>query len=456
MDQSSTIDEPVDASNLPETTLQTDSAVSNYWHSEASSSILDIRPTLVASTGSTYCHSVATVLNHTLPPWNRPHGTRQHTSENDYFCQGHWSSDGSLLLTSSYDRCLRVFQYPETVWNSRTSPSSEIPEPLGWEPFLCLRESEGIVDCQWYPLANGYDPSTWCVLTTTRDHPLHLWDVYTGQLRASYRTENDREEILNSYAVAFNLDGTKVCAGCDNHLLLFDVNRPGRECTRIPITPTRRSRQGQKGIISSIHFNPDKSGLYALGTFSNSVGLYDSRDHHLHYLKKPPGGSGVTQVQFSPCGYYLYVATRTKQTIYCWDIRQTGRWIYDIDRPMRTNQRIYFDMDPSGRYLATGHDSFGNVAVHALETYAGDTVPLAIEPRSTIFKSQGMVVSNAKFHPTQPHLCTLSGERSTPEIPESPLPLSKDTASCPSTSSLDNSVRIWNWNPSPLSLRYDE
>ncbi|KAJ1657634.1 hypothetical protein IWQ61_002999 [Dispira simplex] len=448
MDQPCIISEPVDSGTLPKPTLQTHSAAFNYWHSTVPSSVLDVRPTLVASTGTTYCHSVTTVLNHTLPPWNRPHGTRHHTSENDYFRQGHWSSDGSLLLTSSYDRCLRAFRCPEAVWNSRTASPSETAEPLGWEPFLCLRESEGIVDCQWYPLANGYDPSTWCVLTATRDHPLHLWDIYTGQLRASYRTENDREEILNPYAVAFNLDGTKVCAGCDNRLLLFDVNRPGRECTRIPITPTRRSRQGQKGIISSIHFNPDRSGLYALGTFANSVGLYDSRDHHLHYLKNPPGGSGVTQVQFSPCGYYLYVATRTKQTIYCWDIRQTGRWLYDICRQMRTNQRIYFDVDPSGRYLVTGHDSSGSVALHALETYSGDVESLTTDPRFNLFEAQGMVVSNAKFHPTQPYLCTLSGERSTSEIPETPLSLPSDKVPCTTTSPPDNSVRLWGWNSS--------
>ncbi len=60
---------------------------------------------------------------------------------------------------------------------------------------------------------------------------------------------------------------------------IFDVHRPGNESDKIPTIPTRKSRKGQKGIISCLDFSLD--GLYAAGSYSQSIAIYDQVNHEL-------------------------------------------------------------------------------------------------------------------------------------------------------------------------------
>lgn len=48
---------------------------------------------------------------------------------------------------------------------------------------LQAKEAEPIYECCWYPLMNIQDPATCCFLTSSRDHPVHLWDSNTGEVR---------------------------------------------------------------------------------------------------------------------------------------------------------------------------------------------------------------------------------------------------------------------------------
>lgn len=47
---------------------------------------------------------------------------------------------------------------------------------------------------------------------------------------------------------------------------------PG-EGTKLATTPSRKSKDGMKGIVSSIAFSPDYSGLYAAAGLSGAVML---------------------------------------------------------------------------------------------------------------------------------------------------------------------------------------
>ncbi|KAF9920782.1 Telomerase Cajal body protein 1, partial [Modicella reniformis] len=47
-------------------------------------------------------------------------------------------------------------------------------------PGLLIKEGEVVYDMCWYPAMNSQDPGTCCVLSSSRDHPVHLWDAYTG------------------------------------------------------------------------------------------------------------------------------------------------------------------------------------------------------------------------------------------------------------------------------------
>jgi hypothetical protein len=125
------------------------------------------------------------------------------------------------------------------------------------------------------------------------------------------------------------------------------------------------------GIISALACSTDYSGLYAAGSFSGSVSLYQE-DHdgavgHIDGIE--PGG--VTQVclnqyldmrrrltrqlQFHPLSpNHLFIASRRSDCIQLYDIRNPSESVAMLPRKGDTNQRIWFDLDPWGRYLATG------------------------------------------------------------------------------------------------------
>ncbi|MCH97515.1 telomerase Cajal body protein 1-like, partial [Trifolium medium] len=73
---------------------------------------------------------------------------------------------------------------------------------------LVMSEGESIHDFCWYPYMSASDPVTNVFATTTRDHPIHLWDATSGQLRCTYRAYDAMDEITAAFSVAFNPAGT--------------------------------------------------------------------------------------------------------------------------------------------------------------------------------------------------------------------------------------------------------
>lgn len=132
-----------------------------------------------------------------------------------------WSPDGSCLLTASEDNVLRVFGLPEPVAAEACgvgaaggSASEGEPGgggssgPLELSSALCISEGESVYDCCWYPLMSWAEPMTCCFLSTSRDHPVHLWDAYDGSLRANYVGYNHLDEVTPAYSAAFEPSGT--------------------------------------------------------------------------------------------------------------------------------------------------------------------------------------------------------------------------------------------------------
>ncbi|KAI8140179.1 WD40-repeat-containing domain protein [Fennellomyces sp. T-0311] len=146
---------------------------------------------------------------------------------------------------------------------------------------------------------------------------------------------------------------------------IFDVQRPGQESQKVPTIPQKKTKKGQKGIISCLDFSPDYAGLYAAGSYSHSVGIYDETNNEL-CLKLNELKTGVTQVKFSPDGSELFTVCRLSNNISCWDIRNTAEVVYNLPRPGQTSQRITFDIDPSGKMLVTadqdGHMLFYDIS----------------------------------------------------------------------------------------------
>ena len=117
--------------------------------------------------------------------------------------------------------------------------------------------------------------------TIQRGQPVHLYDAYTGTIRATYRPYNALDEMESPTVVSFVENGTRLAMGgfrTDRMIHLFDLNRPGRDAAAIfKLGKTRRSKDGQKGLVSALASSSSLNVL-AVGTYSpGSIYIYDLR-----------------------------------------------------------------------------------------------------------------------------------------------------------------------------------
>ncbi|KAG2204929.1 hypothetical protein INT46_005355 [Mucor plumbeus] len=355
--------------------------------------------TLISSTGDRYSDNIRNSLTKDIDIIQQNINLEQQSSNNNFYRNAKWSPDGSCLLTNNADDVLRLFQLPANVYHDSEYGNLVLP----MVPTLGIREGESVYDFAWFPSMNAQDASTCCFITSVRDHPIQLWD-YTGSVRASYRAIDHCERFIGPNVLAFNLDGSKIYGGYENMVEIFDVQTG--DSTKHPTIPKRKSRKGQKGIISCIDFSTD--GLYAAGSYSQSIGIYDQHNNEL-CLKLTGFEGGATQVQFSKDGLYLYSASRHSNSILCWDIRDSANILYELPRPGKTNQRMQFDLDATGKYLMTG-DIQGNVLIYDVSTAATEDVETK-QRLVTSFKAHDDIISSATFNPVYPIIATCSGQR---------------------------------------------
>ncbi|KAL3672901.1 hypothetical protein V7S43_002202 [Phytophthora oleae] len=249
------------------------------------------------------------------------------------------SPDGLCMLTNSDDHVLRLFEM-----SNETNASS----------ILQAKEGSTVYDYEWYPFMTSADPNSCIFVSTSRDQPVHLWDAYTGELRASYRAFDHMDELASAHSLAFNSTGTKLYAGFDRMIRFFDLSRPSRDFKARPLSKTRRSRQGQRGLVSTLHFNPDHSKIYAAGSYAGTTCVYTEDEGEELLTLRDHDGRGISQVRFSPCGRFLFTAARHDARIHCWDIRATNEILHTFNRVADMNLRVEFDLHCGGRYLATG------------------------------------------------------------------------------------------------------
>jgi len=331
---------------------------------------------------------------------------------NNYFKGAKWSPDGTCILTSSNDNVLRLFELPDITQNKK--------QEIHIEPVLKVCDGESVYDYCWYPYMKSSDPSTSVFISASRDLPIHMWDAYYGTLRASYCTYDIYDQIVAPHSINFNLDGSKIYAGLNNLIQIFDISRPGEPIEKKMTTPTRRSKHGQKGIIACMNFNPDYSGLLAAGSLSKSIGIYDTNNSNELVFQQKKLKGGVIQVQFSPDGNYLYSVSRQTDGIICWDIRNTGKKLCEYTRPGKTNQRISFDISQDGKYLISG-DKEGYINIYELIHFVKSPEYLnelnnqkvdfkSIKPQYR-YKIQNDTITSSSFHPYYPLIFTCSGQR---------------------------------------------
>ncbi|XP_014244349.1 telomerase Cajal body protein 1 isoform X2 [Cimex lectularius] len=272
-------------------------------------------------------------------------------SSNDYFTPNQylvgckWSPDGSCLLTNCADCRLRLFDLPNHLY---TMQELETDEVTCLKPSLTVADGGLIYDYDWYPHMSSWSPLTCCFLSSSSETPVHLFDAFTGDIRASYNGLNYAEEITNAYSVKFSLSGDKIYCGYTNFLKIFDTAIPGSKCTTLNL----KHLNDQRGMVSCIAQNPAITNLFAAGTYRSTIGLYTDEKDAICLMKGQKGG--VTHLMYSTDGTKLYSGGRNDEEILCWDLRNPGDVLYVIKRTVKTNQRIYFDMTADGRFLMTG------------------------------------------------------------------------------------------------------
>jgi telomerase Cajal body protein 1 len=240
-----------------------------------------------------------------------------------------------------------------------------------------------------------------CLRFRYRDQPVHLYDAYTGAVRATYRPFNRLDEMESPTSVCFANNGMSVVVGgfrTDRMLQLFDLNRPGRDASVIlKLGKTRRSTDGQKGLVSALAVASVESNLLAVGTYSpGSIYLYDLRVQfapvaeiiidgacvvghgksarkrkHLvddafstaktrWYHSRTRGG--VTQVKFTADSQSLLSLSRRSNTVLQWDVRRLSSsyafcaGVASYETRNNTNQRLEFTLDGNEKLYIGGQD----------------------------------------------------------------------------------------------------
>ncbi|MFH4976110.1 hypothetical protein AB6A40_002819 [Gnathostoma spinigerum] len=361
-------------------------------------------PTLVFTETNAFANAVATF------------GFSLNSEMNNYIKCCKWSFDGGFIATSSQDRNLRIFALRE----------DRLSLELG--PVVALGDL--IYDVCWHP-------SALFVAATSKDHPIHIWNA-EGQRIHSCRGINHLDELTSAFSLCFSLDGHRLYGGYKSSIRIFDLNASHQKPTEVPTWT--KACGGQKGIISCIAMSPAMQGVYAAACYGKQVGLYSNLSPSVECVFETPS-SAVTHMAYSADGNRLFTGGRNDESIHCWDLRYPGVIVSSLQRPNTTNQRVYFQIDSSSRFIISGSTA-GDLYVFELSPAAKQIV----QPSYKI-KAHQSALTGVSLHPDLPLIATCSGQRIFPSVllddeeePGDPLNVCSEDSKI---SLMDNSLKLW-------------
>ncbi|THZ03431.1 hypothetical protein D6C95_03751 [Aureobasidium pullulans] len=389
----------------------------------------------VASTGDKYRCTV----DEAHPGWTEQvYGVATSLDRNESNCFRHalLSADSTAVVTYNEDLVLRTFAVPSIPGDEKpaiVSPYCSAPSPIKLSSFTL------------HPAFDVTNPASTLLLTSQPDLPLRLTNALDlSYTHASYTWQNPLTEAYISPSYLLFIDNTRFIAGTKDNIALFDIEVGGGPVNEYPTRKGRKARKlygadtaGIGGIVSSLALSGDN--ILAAGTYNRQVGLFENagqgetvaafdlkfNDAEASLLR----GNGVSQLAWSPCGNYLFVAERQSDALLVYDIRHTGqRLSYVTGRCALTTLKLSFDVasNPEGKTDIWAGGTDGKVRVwcdvtsregrirpdYALHASHGEHPSLPSQLNYA--DNQPAAVSNTILSRREPMLITTSGQRCIP------------------------------------------
>ncbi|EPY50163.1 heterotrimeric G protein beta subunit Gnr1 [Schizosaccharomyces cryophilus OY26] len=285
------------------------------------------------------------------PPWKRydcvdiqyERQNLQSTKGLNFFQALKWSPSGGSIVVLTENQ--KLTHWPISTTKTDTNEPSLTFDNSGKN---AITPSECIYSFTWHPSRNNQKLDSDLIAFSTRDYPIQIYSLSKQQRVSSFYVVDHCERFIGSHCMDFSPDGEYLIAGGTNNFYLFNVHLGQK--SPVSTTPTSGHEIPMweptlDGVQSSICLNPQDPRTMALGTFNNTVGIYDIHRSRPCQLKfSLANGTGVTHMRWSSDGYGLYVGSRRSTQIEVWDIRYAQDMLYEIKgHNGDTNQRIVFD-----------------------------------------------------------------------------------------------------------------
>lgn len=239
--------------------------------------------------------------------------------------------------------------------------------------LLNLNTGGDVYDFDFYPGFNADAGDSCSVLIGSRNRPIRLFNVGSGVAVSAYTAYSFTDEIIHPLSIRFSPQCQTILGGFPQATVrVWDVQHPGRQ-TRDIVFSTRKSKIGQKGIISAIEYFDEN--MFFAGSYSNSICMYDMRDKNAACNEI---GTGTAEfggvVQLKAKDHTLISGHRMDTQIHVWDTRNAGTPLMSLPRIVKTHQRFEFDLFSVNekKLLLTG-DHYGDLTMFDL-SHDGDIV----------------------------------------------------------------------------------
>jgi len=352
----------------------------------------------IASTGNGFCGSIYQTDSKPKPV---PDNSFDKGLESNLFHTAKLSADGTTIVTHNEDQRLRTYVLPTNLLENEDRILKLTP--LATSNPIKTRCSA------LYPHYLLSESGTTVALQSCTDTRIRLVNILNyDYVHSTYPWVNaNTEEVNTPHSLVFSPDGTRFVAGAKECIALFDLSRANEG--PMQFHKTRRSKTVRReygehetplsGTVNALAIN-QFNGLLAAGSTERQLGFWEAggsgnktsafsvRDDTLPETK----GCGITQIEWSHCGQYLFVAERNSDVILVFDVRQGRRLCWLEGRNAKSMQRMSFQIVQSvddlhhGRIDIWAGGTDGHIRVWKDVTRSTD----AVDPSTDIVAHRGM------------------------------------------------------------------